>query len=80
MRKSDKMIADENTRIKATINYMMVCKHTDEERCALAIGCSPRTFKRRLENPGELNLDELRALARLWGCTAQKIMCGEVSV
>ena len=79
MRKSDKMIAEENDRIKATISYMMVAKHTSRERCAMAIGQSERNFQRKMDNPGKLTMDDVRALARLWGCTTQKIMCGEVT-
>ena len=49
------------------------------EDCASAMGCSRVTYLSRENNPGNLTLNEIRALNRIFNSKAKKIMWGALS-
>lgn len=78
MRKTKKQIEEDNRRVAVNISYYMAFHHVSDERCALALNFSIRTFHRRMEKPGTFSLEELAALANLLNTTSQNLQFGKL--
>ena len=80
MKKTKKQMEDENRRVSANIVYYQGIRNTSDDRCALALGMSVRTFKRRISTPGDFTIAELATLANLLNTTSQRLQFGQLEV
>lgn len=78
MKKTKKQLEDDNRRVAANIAYYQGIRNTSDDRCALALGMSVRTYKRRISTPGDFTVDELATLANLFNTTSQKLQFGRL--
>ena len=78
MKKTKKQIEDDSRRVAANIAYYQRIRRTSDDRCALALDMSVRTYKRRISAPGSFTVDELATLANLLNTTSQMLQFGKL--
>lgn len=56
------------------LNVLMNDHHMTQEEMGLIMGSCRQTFRRRLENPGDFTLEELRAISLYFGVKLKKLL------
>lgn len=61
-------------RLINNLNTLMNDHHITQEEMADIMGSCRQTFRRRMENPGNFTLEELRAICFYFGIKIQKLL------
>lgn len=61
-------------RLINNLNTLMNDHHIIQEEMADIMGSCRQTFRRRMENPGNFTLEELRAICFYFGIKIQKLL------